>query len=161
MSEMKDRVCARRDFLLGIAGAGMTALAAGCKGAKGLSLSTGGPMCDFRCDPIRCVRIGVIGLGRGNKLAQQMCQMPGTEIRALCDINPVRLYGCRDAIVRLGNREPAVYGADGDHEAWKKLCDRDDVDVVYSVTPRELHAEINASLRSTAASMSCRRFPVP
>ena len=133
----------RRDFLNGTLGLGATALAAGCVGAKGLSLASGGSMCDFRCAPMKRVRIGVIGLGRGNGLAQQMCQMPGAEITAICDINPVRLHGCRDAIVRLGRRAPALYGADGDHEAWKRLCDRDDVDVVYSVLPREMHGEVN------------------
>ena len=133
----------RREFIKGLGWSAAASLAAGCTGAKGLGLTSGGNLCDFAVAPMKRVRIGVLGLGRGAGLAQSMSQIPGAEITAICDINPVRLNGCRDALVRLGKRPPALYGADGDGEAWKRLCDRDDVDVVYSVLPRELHGEVN------------------
>ena len=134
----------RREFLKGLTWGSAAALAAGCTSGKGLSLAGGGgSLCDFAVAPMKRVRIGVLGLGRGAALAQQMCQIPGAEITAICDINPVRLHGCRDALVKLGVRPPALYGENGDHDDWKRLCDRDDVDVVYSVLPRELHGEVN------------------
>jgi hypothetical protein len=59
------------------------------------------------------------------------------EIKALCDIVPANVEKVRKRIDFTGFN-PALYS--GDPEAWKKLCDRPDIDLVYICTPWNLHA---------------------
>ena len=45
----------------------------------------------LRCKPLKTVRIGVVGLGRGRGAVTRLSQIEGTEIIALCDLIPERL----------------------------------------------------------------------
>jgi len=65
-----------------------------------------------------------------------MSLLEGVDIRALCDIVPEEVEKTRKRIESTGFK-PALYS--GDAEAWKKLCDRDDIDLVYICTPWNLH----------------------
>ena len=55
----------RRDFLKGTAWMGVAAMASGCRTAWAVedAASGGTPMANFRCDPIRQIRVGMIGVG--------------------------------------------------------------------------------------------------
>ena len=87
----------RREFLTGTAWMGVAAMAAGCmsKGSAvcGIGGGTGGaPMHGFRVAPMKKVRVGVIGVGdRGTPAVHRIAQIPGCEVTAISDINPVRL----------------------------------------------------------------------
>jgi len=83
----------RREFLKGVAWMGAAAMAAGCMSAgKKICDSTGAPMHGFRCAPMKKVRVGVIGVGiRGTNAVHRIAQIPGCEVTAISDINPVRL----------------------------------------------------------------------
>jgi hypothetical protein len=84
------------------------------------------------------VRIGIIGLGnRGPSHLETMRMIEGVEIRALCDLLPERAAA---AGKRLDGsiHKPTLYS--GDKDAWMRLCEQEDVDLVMITTPTYLHA---------------------
>jgi predicted dehydrogenase len=86
------------------------------------------------------VRIGFIGLGnRGPGHVSNMSLLEGVDIKALCDIVPDATEKVRKHIEFTGFN-PTIYT--GDAEAWKKLCDRQDIDLVYICTPWNLHTQM-------------------
>ncbi|MFD2902493.1 Gfo/Idh/MocA family protein [Sphingobacterium anhuiense] len=96
-------------------------------------------MCGFAAPKLDVVRIGFIGVGnRGASAVYRIDHIQGVEINAICDIR--RSYAEKSANGVKGGKKPAVY-ADKE-EAWKELCDRQDIDLVYICTPWSLHAKI-------------------
>ena len=83
------------------------------------------------------VRVGFIGTGnRGTANMAQFARVEGVEIKALCDIYPERT---EKAVKQLsGSHKPETYS--GSDDIWKKLCERDDIDVVVISTPWAWHA---------------------
>jgi hypothetical protein len=97
-------------------------------------------MSGYRAPKIDTVRVGFIGLGsRGPGHARSMSLLEGVEVKALCDLVPEEAEKVRKGIEFAGFN-PTLYT--GDPEAWKKLCDRDDIDLVYICTPWNLHAQM-------------------
>ncbi|MDR1745916.1 MAG: Gfo/Idh/MocA family oxidoreductase [Tannerella sp.] len=93
----------------------------------------------LRCKPIPKVRIGIVGLGRGGGAVDRLSHIEGTEIVALCDLLPERIESAQKTLKKNGRKEAAVYSKEED---WRKLCERDDIDLVYNATPWELHVPI-------------------
>jgi predicted dehydrogenase len=94
----------------------------------------------LRCDPIPEVRIAFIGLGmRGPGHVDAMCNIEGTKIVALCDVRPECVARTQEILKKHNRPEAAEYTGEED---WKKVCERDDVDLIYNVTPWELHTPI-------------------
>ena len=86
----------RREFLKGTGWMGLAAFAAGFQVNKIVS-GEGAPMAEFAAPPLRRVRIGFVGVGaRGTYAVKRMCQMPGVEITALCDIKAEAIKGCQN-----------------------------------------------------------------
>ena len=95
-------------------------------------------MSGYAAPKIPTVRIGFIGLGsRGPGHVRDMSLLEGVEIKALCDLVPAEVEKTMKRIESSGFK-PALYS--GDADAWKKLCDRDDIDLVYISTPWNMHA---------------------
>ena len=146
----------RREFLKGTAWMGAAAFAVGCCGTKGFGFGAGGEMADWADRPFRRLRIGIIGLGRGEAAFNSFPKIPGCEITAICDLNAKRIAEATEAIVKAGGRKPRVYT--GSAEAWKGLCDADDVDLVWNATPWELHVPI-ALYAMNAGKHVCTEVP--
>lgn len=90
-------------------------------------------MIAFRCDPLETVRVGIIGLGmRGPGAVERLTHIPGVEIKALCDLYPERVEKAQ--AILTGKQLPPAAAYSGE-EGWKALCEREDVDLVYIVTP--------------------------
>ncbi|MCE5185788.1 MAG: Gfo/Idh/MocA family oxidoreductase [Planctomycetaceae bacterium] len=135
----------RRDFLqsmtLAIGGA---AFLSGCtdsvKSKSGfLSRQSGFNMCGYRAPKMPTVRVAFVGLGnRGPGAVKRMTYIEGIEIAAICD----KRKSCTDRVEKMlsesGFPKPAVYTDSED--AWKGMCQREDIDLVYIATPWELHA---------------------
>jgi len=97
-------------------------------------------MSGYSAPKIDTVRIGFIGLGnRGPGHLMNMSLLEGVEIKALCDIVPEQVAKAKKSIEFAGFN-PALYS--GDADAWKKLCERDDIDLVYICTPWNLHTQM-------------------
>ena len=87
------------------------------------------------------VRVGFIGLGmRGPGAVQRFAYIPGTKIVALCDLQPERVENSQKILKNAGLPEAASYS--GSEDAWKQLCERDDIDLVYIATDWKHHAEM-------------------
>lgn len=90
-------------------------------------------MLGFTVDPIDTVRVGFIGLGdRGDGAVNRFTYIDGVEIVALCDIEQDRVEDMQKLLAERG--KPAADAYFGSREAWKELCQRDDIDLVYIVT---------------------------
>lgn len=103
-------------------------------------IATGG-LFGLKTDPIKQVRIGMIGLGnRGYVLLEMFEWLVGQgdcKIVALSDLNEKKVERAKDLVKKWQNTAPATYS--GDKEEWKKLVDRDDLDLLVIATPWELH----------------------
>lgn len=80
--------------------------------------------------PMENVRVGFIGLGnRGIGAVERFSFIQGATVTALCDIRPERVEATKALMQRLKMPEVPTYS--GTEDAWKELCDRDDIDLVY------------------------------
>lgn len=94
-------------------------------------------MCGYAAPRLEKVRIGFIGLGgRGRGHVSIMSLIEGVEIKALCDIVPEEAGKARE-IAKKAGFDPVMYT--GTADIWKKLCERNDIDLVYICTPWNLH----------------------
>lgn len=92
-------------------------------------------------DPIDTVRVGFIGLGmRGPGAVNRFTHIPGVKIVALCDVEPDRVESAQNILRRAGLPDAAGYS--GSTEAYKELCERDDIDLVYVATDWIHHAPV-------------------
>ncbi len=96
-------------------------------------------MIGFAAPAIDTVRVGFIGLGmRGADAVSRFTHIPGTKITAICDIDSARTANAARPVEEAGMPAPALYF--GSEDAWKQLCDRDDIDLVYIATDWLNHA---------------------
>ncbi|MFN8344975.1 MAG: Gfo/Idh/MocA family oxidoreductase [Spirosomataceae bacterium] len=131
----------KREFIklvgAGVAGAGLSqpALAKGEKtGAHRQQFNMSG----YAAPKLETVRIGYIGLGnRGAGALDRIVYLENVQIKALCDIRPEKAEAARKKLEGTAHF-PDVYSGKADE--WKKLCERDDIDLVYICTPWNLHA---------------------
>ena len=96
-------------------------------------------MCGYAAPELETVRIGFIGLGRGLTHVSMTSLLEGVVIKALCDIVPDKVGR---AIKRLEGSSFTPETYTNDAEAWKKMCDRDDIDLVDIATPNNMHRPI-------------------
>lgn len=90
---------------------------------------------------LETVRVGFIGLGmRGPGAVERFTHIPGVKIVALCDVEPGRVTKAQEILTKAGLPKAAEYS--GSTEAWKQLCQRKDLDLVYVVTDWKSHAEM-------------------
>ena len=93
------------------------------------------------CDPIDTVRIAFVGVGgRGTAAVRRYTFLEGVKIVALCDLYQERLDICQDILKEAGL--PAADNYLGD-TAYKELCERDDIDLVYIATDWLPHVPIS------------------
>jgi predicted dehydrogenase len=94
-------------------------------------------MSGYAAPGLEKVRVGFIGLGnRGPGHVSNLSILEGVEIKALCDIVPAAVDKVKKRIGDMGLKSDTY---SGDADAWKKMCDRDDIDLVYICTPWNLH----------------------
>lgn len=162
----------RREALrLGAAGLGAAALgAAGCASPSGERAVDGSPAVSAAAAPARgpagdgvhrfpapelgsapptlpsappmdVVRIGFVGVGgMGTAHVRNLLRIEGCRIDAVCDIRPAHAERARDLIVEAGFPEPTLYTR-GERD-FVRLCEAEELDLVYNATPWEWHVPI-------------------
>lgn len=86
----------------------------------------------LRCDPIPTVRVGFIGLGmRGKGAVDRFMAIEGVEVKAVCDLEQYNLDKVQESIAK--QERPAAQEYIG-NDAWKELCERNDIDLIYICT---------------------------
>ncbi len=108
----------------------------------------------LRLAPMPVVRVGFIGLGmRGPGAVERFVHLEGVEIKALCDLHPDRVEKASQILAKAGLPEAAVYS--GEETAWKALCDRPDIDLVYIATDWARHTEMMIYAMNKGKHVAC------
>lgn len=91
--------------------------------------------------PMEKVRIGYVGVGgMGTSHVMNLLKIQGAEIVAVCDIVEERVKRAQDLVTAAGFPKPAGYSA-GELD-WKRVCQREDIDLIYTATPWQWHVPI-------------------
>jgi predicted dehydrogenase len=127
----------RRDFLK-LGGAAATAGAIALNSPRTEAAQPEGLLA---APPIELVRIGMVGIGlQGGSHLENFLKIPGCRITAVCDVREARTTWARDAVKAAGHPEPVVY-ARGPRD-FERLCEREDLDLVFTATPWEWHVPV-------------------
>ncbi len=109
---------------------------------------------ELKCDPIPVVRVGFIGLGmRGPGAVKRFTHIEGTEIKALCDLRPERVEYCQNILKEAGL--PEATGYSGSEDAWKQMCERDDIDLIYIATDWKTHVPMTLYAMENGKHVAC------
>ena len=126
----------RRDFLK-IGGA---AIAAGAGASNGATIEAH-PAPAFAAKPIETVRIGFVGIGgQGGGHVRNLLRIPNCRITAVCDIRQERTDWAAKQIAEAGHPAPTAYTR-GPRD-FERLCETEELDLVFNATPWEWHAPI-------------------
>ncbi len=131
----------RRGFLGGAAMAGAAAMTGGCASRGRLfDMTPGAPMHSWGAPKLPHIRLGVVGMGgRGCGVVGRVCNLPGVTVTAICDNVPAKIAKAQKILADA--KRPAAKEYLGD-DAWRRLCDDPNVDVVYNTTPWALHVPV-------------------
>ncbi|MBA2302212.1 MAG: Gfo/Idh/MocA family oxidoreductase [Acidobacteria bacterium] len=128
----------RRDFLA-LGGAALTASLVGPDSTAAAELQGGAT--PFSTAPVDTVRVGFVGIGgMGSNHVQNLVKIPGCRITAVCDTRPERTAWATKLITAAGHPAPAAYTR-GPRD-FERLCETEDLDLVYNATPWEWHVPI-------------------
>lgn len=91
--------------------------------------------------PMDEVRIGFVGVGgMGTVHVRNLLAIEGARITAVCDINEANLRRAQDLVEAAGFARPEGYSR-GPRD-FERMCERPDIDLVYTATPWEWHAPV-------------------
>lgn len=142
----------RRDFLrisgltgLGVFGGGLLGAAPAAAAPAAISRAAKYErrrqhfnMCGYAAPRLNEVRVGFIGLGqRGPTHLKNMTKLENVTIKGVCDIRPEYAAKAQKMASDAGHN-PKVYTDKAD--AWKRMCESGDIDLVFICTPWDLHA---------------------
>ncbi len=136
----------RKEFLnvLGWGGTGLFLGKGGQKDVQPFQLTQNQSfnMHGYAAPKLETVRVGMIGIGaRGSGTVRRLAGIEGVDIKALCDVVPHRV---ENSIKSLREEFPQ-YHPDSyteNENSWKEVCERDDIDLIYTATPWRMHADI-------------------
>lgn len=131
----------RRDFIKVAAVTGVVGGLLGGQDAKAAPppAAKGTYMCGFAAPKLDKVRVGMIGVGsRGNGHLSHMLRLEGVQVTAIADNWPSSLERAVGRVEKAGQPKPAAFG-NGELD-YKRMLERDDIDIVFIATPWEWHA---------------------
>lgn len=92
------------------------------------------------CEPLETIRVGFVGLGRrGTSNFKRFSKLEGVKVVAICDKYAEKLEGVKAFMEQEGMDGAAEYVGP---EAYKELCERDDIDAVYICTDWLMHTPV-------------------
>ncbi len=149
MKKINSKALNRREFLKTGAAAGIAAaLGKSCVSAgKGKVVRGSAPLpaadtiLEFKVPPIDPVRIGFVGVGgMGSAHVRNFMKIEGVEIKAVCDIVEEKVARIQKWCVEAGRPKPEGYSR-GERD-FERLCERSDLDLVFTATPWEWHVPV-------------------
>lgn len=133
----------RRDFLkaAALAGAGLGLGVERAHGAADAPVALPAEPALFAAPPMERVRVGFVGVGhQGTSHVENFLRIEGVEIRAICDLLPAHVERARKLVTDAGKPAPAAYS--GGPEEFRRMIDREELDLVFTATPWEWHAPV-------------------
>ncbi len=132
----------RRDLLkntaLASAGTVFAALATeGCAEMPRMSVATTIPAPKAR-ETIRVGFVGVGGMGTGH--VNNLLKIEGVELKAVCDVVPEKAARVQEMCAKAGKPKPTAYTKGP--EDFRRLCEQEELDLVYTATPWEWHVPV-------------------
>jgi len=98
-------------------------------------------MIEYAAPPIDLVHVGYVGVGgMGSNHVNNLLKIEGVEIRAVCDIKPNRVAAIQELCVKAGKPRPTGYSR-GPTD-FVRMCEEEDLDLVYTATPWEWHVPV-------------------
>ncbi|HKK68677.1 MAG TPA: Gfo/Idh/MocA family oxidoreductase, partial [Bacteroidales bacterium] len=95
---------------------------------------------ELRADLIDTVDVAIIGLGmRGSGAVYRYTFLEGARVAAIADVVPEKVERAQTILQENGRPKADAYTSE---DGWKKICERDDIDLVYIVTNWGLHTPI-------------------
>ncbi|MBU1337844.1 MAG: Gfo/Idh/MocA family oxidoreductase [Acidobacteria bacterium] len=95
----------------------------------------------FKVPPIDPVRIGFVGVGgMGSAHVRNLLRIEGAELKAVCDIVPEKVARIQEWAARAGKPKPAGYSRN--EKDFIRMCETEDLDLVYTATPWEWHVPV-------------------
>ena len=116
-----------------------------------------GSMFGFSADPVKKVKIGIIGLGnRGSTLLEMLQYLiinNYAEVIALSDIVKEKTINGAEKLISWQNTKPSIYCKSKND--WKKMIKRDDIDLVIIATPWKLHTPMAIYSMENGKHVAC------
>jgi hypothetical protein len=95
----------------------------------------------FAAPPLERVRIGFVGVGlQGGGHVRNFLRIDGVDIVAVCDIDEPRAEEVASWVADVGKEPPELYTR-GETD-FRRLCERDDIDLVFNATPWRWHVPV-------------------
>ena len=134
----------RRDFLKVSGAAAVAGAVAASAREATASAAAGYDKWPFAVAPIPTVRIGFVGVGlQGTGHVRNLVSIPGCRVTAICDVDQTRIDINTKIITDAGHPAPKVYNK-GPRD-FERLCETEDLDLVYTATPWEWHVPVMLS----------------
>jgi hypothetical protein len=133
----------RRKFLFSAmaAGSAWSVAGAGCRGESGSPPSPAPVKTSPRAAPLDSIRVGLVGAGdRGTYLLRILLGIDGVQVRAICD--PAESKVLRAQRMAEERRLPKPEGYSRGETDYRRMCQRDDLDLVINATPWPLHTPV-------------------
>lgn len=128
----------RREFVRTAAGAGLGLTF----GSRAAALERSSPLPRPPAhQPQEIVRVGFVGVGhQGASHVANFLRIDGVEIRAICDIVPDKVAAMQKLVEEAGQPRPTGYSRGP--EDYRRMCDGEELDLVFTATPWDLHAPV-------------------
>lgn len=105
----------------------------------GAMLASGLPLTSFAFQE-RPVRMGFVGVGGRGTGMLRVALTQGVRVTAVCDIIEERVQRAQRIVEEAGQPKPRGYHLGP--EDYKRLCQQEDLDAVYTATPIHLHTPV-------------------
>ena len=110
-------------------------------------------MSGFAAPKIDTVRIAYIGVGnRGTGAIKRIVHIDRVEVKAVCDVRPEQVEKAK-VFFEETTHKPTYYS--GSDQEWKKVCERDDIDLIYICTPWNWHAPMALYAMEQGKHVAC------
>jgi hypothetical protein len=131
----------RREFLKTTLAAGSVLAVAGENRPAPAEVSPRPEPTEIHAPPVETLRIGLVGLGdRGTYLLSLLLGMPKVQVRAVCDLDQAKAARAQRLVE--DHRLPRPESYCGGPADYRRLCRRDDLDLVVNATPWPLHSPV-------------------
>jgi predicted dehydrogenase len=109
--------------------------------ALGASLPLAVTAAERTAKPMEKVRVGFVGVGgRGRGDLGNLLKQDAVEVRAICDLVESKVVRAQKMVTDSGRPQPEPYSR-GEND-YKRLCARDDLDLVFTATPWRMHTPV-------------------